>query len=113
MTVQQIVYFLHDLFQQGKLKVNSLIEGYKSAIVATLIKASGVNVGTDSHICRLIGSFYTDRPVGPDMVPRWDLIVVLDAFTKSPFKPHNMASLELKFLTFKMVFLLSLGSGVR
>ena len=47
------------------------------------------------------------------MVPCWDLTVVLDAFTKSPFQPWDMASVELKFLTFKRVFLLSLASGAR
>ena len=46
---------------QGKSKVCT-IEGYKSAIVATL-KAKGINVGTNPHICRLINSFYMDRMV--------------------------------------------------
>ena len=32
--------------------------------------------------------------------------------TKSPFEPRDMASAELKFLTFKTVFLLSLGTGL-
>ena len=54
-----------------KLKVR-MIEGYKSAIAATL-KARGMNVGTDPSICGLINRFY-----------RWDLTLVLDAFTKSP-----------------------------
>ena len=69
----------------------------------------GVNVGTNPHICVLISSFYTDRSrlVEPNFVPHWDLTVVLNAFTKSPFEPRDMASVELKFLTlnFKTVFL--------
>ena len=97
--------FLHDIFQHGKLKVD---EGYKLAIAATLKR--GMNVGAGPYTCRLI---YTDRPVEPNMVPRWDLTVVLDAFTKSPFEPYDMASVELKFLTFKIVVLLSLASGTR
>ena len=70
-TVQHIVKFLYDLFQQGNLKVRT-IEGYKSAIAATL-KARGMNVGTDPHICGLISSFYIDRLVEPNLVPCWDL----------------------------------------
>ena len=71
-TVQQIAEFLHDLFKKGDLKVH-MIEGYKSAITATL-KARGMNVGTEPHICRLISSFYMDRLAGIkiNLVPRWD-----------------------------------------
>ena len=62
------------------------IEGYKSAIAAT--QARGMNVGTEPHICGLISSFYTDRQI--NLVPRWDLTVVLVAFTKSPFEPRDL-----------------------
>ena len=82
-TVQQIAEFLHDLFKKGDLKVCT-IEGYKLAIAATL-KARGINVGTEPHICGIIISFYTERPVEINLVPYWDLTVVLDAFTKLPF----------------------------
>ena len=57
-----------------------------------------------------VSSFYTDRLVEINLVPCWDLAMVLDAFTKSPFEPRDRASIDLKFLTFKMVFLLSLAS---
>ena len=86
------------------------IEGYKSAIAAT-IKARGIKVGTDPHICGLVSSFYSDKLVEPNLVPRGKLTVVLDAFTKLSFEPPDLASVELKFLTFKTVFLLSLASG--
>ena len=39
--------------------------------------------------------------------------MVLNALTKSPFEPHDMASIEFKLLTFKTVFLLALASGAR
>ena len=85
----------------------SPIEGYKSAIAVTL-KPGGTNVGSDPHLCRLINSFYMKRLVERNLSPHWDLSVVLGALTKPPFEPRNMASVELKFLTFKMVFPLSL-----
>ena len=71
----------------------SMIEGYKSAIAATL-KTGGMNVGTDQHLCGLVYSFYTDRPVGSNLALRWDLLVVLDALTKSPFERCVMASVK-------------------
>ena len=54
-----------------------------------------------------------DRPVEPNLVPvpHWDLTVVLDASTKSPFVLRDVVSVELKCLTFKMVFPLLLAWG--
>ena len=110
-SVQQLADFLLSLFEEGKLKV-STIEGYKSAISSTL-KVRGVNLGTDPFLCGLVNSFYTDRPVERNLAPRWDLSVVLNALTKPPFEPRDMASVELKFLAYKTVFLLSLATGAR
>ena len=39
--------------------------------------------------------------------------MVLDALTKWPFELHDAASVELKHLTFKTVFLLALALGAR
>ena len=78
-TVQQVAAFLHNLYQQCKLKVRT-IKGYKLAIAATL-NATGVNVGTDPHSCGIISSFYTDRPVEPNLVLRWDFAVVQGGFS--------------------------------
>ena len=110
-SVQQLADFLLSLFEEGKLKV-STIEGYKSAISATL-KVTGVNFGTDPFLCGLVNSFYTDRPIERNLAPRWDLSVVLSALTKSPFEPRDMATIDLSLLTYKTVFLLSLATGAR
>ena len=72
MPLQQIADFLLGLFQEGKLKM-STIEGYKLAIVATL-KPWGANVGSDPHLCGLVNSFYTDRPVERNLAPHWALV---------------------------------------
>ena len=95
-TVQQIAEFLHHLYQQGKLRVCT-IDGFKSAVVASL-KSRAKSVGKDPYLCGLINSFYTDRPVELNLVPRWDLSVVLNTLTKSPLEPHDMSSIEVKFL---------------
>ena len=73
----------------GDLKVRTL-EGYRSAIVGTL-KAKAVNVGTDSYICGLVNSFYSDRPVEMNLVPSWDLTIVLNAYFQNGF-PSLLAS---------------------
>ena len=49
------------------MKVHT-IEGYKSAIAAT-IKQIGVNA--DPYICGLVNNFYMGRPVEVSLVPRW------------------------------------------
>ena len=92
----------------GNVKVPT-IEGYKSAISATL-KSGNMNVGKNPHLCKLIDSFYADRPVERNLTPRWDLAIVLSSLTKSPFERRDMALIDLKLLTLKTVFLLSLGT---
>ena len=97
--------------KKGDLKVCT-IEGYKSAIAATL-NARGANVGTDPYIYGLVVGLYTDRPVEISLVHTCsrDLMIVRDTLTKSPFELQDMASVELKLLTFKTVFLLSWPQG--
>ena len=53
---------------------------------------------------RLLDSFHRDKPKGRRGIPSWNLSLVLH-------QPLRKASL--KHLTFKMVFLLALGSGKR
>ena len=110
-SVQQISEFLLHLYKGGNLKVRT-IEGYRAAISSSL-KLSGVAVGTNSFLSDLIASFYIDRPIERNLIPQWDLSVVLDALTRHPFESRDMNSIQLKFLTLKTVFLLALASGAR
>ena len=48
-----------------------------------------------------------------NLAPQWDLSVVLDALTKHPFESKNMSSVQVKHLTYKTVFFLSLALGAR
>ena len=52
-----------------------------------------------------------DRPKGRKGILSWNFSLVLHQLNKAPFEPIKEASL--KHLTFKMVFLLALGSGKR
>ena len=64
-----------------------------------------------AKMTRLLDSFHRDKPKGRRGFPAWNLSLVLHQLTKPPFEPLIKASL--KHLTFKMVFLLALGSGKR
>ena len=102
-----IADFLLFLLQDRKLQLGT-IDGYRSAI-ADKLGNSPTNISTDENLTRLLDSFHMDRPKGRRGIPSWNLSLVLHQLTKAPFEPLKEASL--KHLTFKIVFLLALGSG--
>ena len=84
--MQQIAEFLHDLFKKGDMKVRT-IEGYISWPLLSLLRQEvWILILNPTFAGLLVLSFYTDRPVEINLVPHWDLTVVLDVFTKSPFE---------------------------
>ena len=105
--LKAIADFLLHLFQDKKLQPGT-IDGYRSAI-ADKLSNSAINVSKDENLTRLLDSFHRDRPKGRRGIPSWNLSLVLHQLTKAPFEPLKEASL--KYLTFKTVFLLALGSG--
>ena len=108
-SIKQIADFLLFLFQEKHLQP-STIDGYRTAISDKIGNGQG-NIGKDENLTRLLDSFHRDKPKGRRGVPSWNLSLVLHQLTKLPFEPLRKASL--KHLTFKMVFLLALGSGKR
>ena len=107
--VKSVADFLMYLFEDRKLQP-STIDGYRSAI-ADKLGNSTLNISKDENLTRLLDSFHRDRPKGRRGIPSWNLSLVLHQLTKAPFEPIKEASL--KYLTFKTVFLLALGSGKR
>ena len=107
--VKSVADFLVYLFEDRKLQP-STIDGYRSAI-ADKLGNSTLNISKDENLTRLLDSFHRDRPKGRRGIPSWNLSLVLHQLTKTPFEPIKEASL--KYLTFKTVFLLALGSGKR
>ena len=107
--VKSVADFLMYLFEDRKLQP-STIDGYRSAIVDKLGNST-LNISKDEILTRLLDSFHRDRPKGRRGIPSWNLSLVLHQLTKAPFEPIKEASL--KYLTFKTVFLLALGSGKR
>ena len=108
-SIEQIADFLLSLFQEKHLQP-STIEGYRTAI-ADKVGSSRINISKDENLSRLLDSFHRDKPKGRRGVPTWNLSLVLHQLTQPPFEPLRKASL--KYLTFKTVFLLALGSGKR
>ena len=107
--VKSVADFLMYLFEDRKLQP-STIDGYRSAI-ADILGNSTLNISKDENLTCLLDSFHRDRPKGRRGIPSWNLSLVLHQLTKAPFEPIKEASL--KYLTFKTVFLLALGSGKR
>ena len=105
--VKSVADFLMYLFEDRKLQP-STIDGYRSAIADKLGNLT-LNISKDENLTRLLDSFHRDRPKGRRGIPSWNLSLVLHQLTKAPFEPIKEASL--KYLTFKTVFLLALGSG--
>ena len=105
----QIADFLLYLFSEKNLQP-STIDGYRTAI-ADMLGNDSLNISKDENLSRLLDSFHQDRPKGRRGIPSWNLSLVLHQLTKAPFEPLRKASL--KYLTFKTVFLLALGSGKR
>ena len=107
--VKSVADFLMYLFEDRKLQP-STIDGYRSAI-ADKLGNSILSISKDENLTGLLDSFHRDRPKGRRGIPSWNLSLVLHQLTKAPFEPIKEALL--KFLTFKTVFLLALGSGKR
>lgn len=89
----------------------STIEGYRTAVASTLLGCTGVDLGKDRDLSRLMANLARESPRNRPSAPNWDLSLVLLQLTRQPFEPLHEASLKL--LTWKTVFLVALASGKR
>ena len=88
----------------------STIDGYRMAIVDTF-GPTGLHISQSSDLNRLLSSFLRDHPKSSRNLPYWNLSVVFNELTKTPFEP--MKDTDLKHLTLKTALLLALPSGKR
>ncbi|XP_063442143.1 uncharacterized protein LOC134722452 [Mytilus trossulus] len=107
-TVPEIAEFLMFLHTVKNFKPSTLA-GYKSAIA--LIHSSKDRISINMDLCNLIKGLYNINPPIRQLAPNWDLPLVLQVLTKTPFEPLEEA--ELKYLTLKTVFLMALASAAR
>ncbi len=110
-TAGQVASFLEWLFEGPKQASPSTIAGYRTAISKVLKANGGVEVSNNPVITDLMSYFKLERPALSSKFPKWDLILVLRTLKKPPFK--DMVNGNLKFITWKTVFLLLLAVGAR
>ena len=105
--VADFLVYIHDNRKCGA----STVAGYRTAI-STIHKGwNGHSVGTEMKISQLIKGMFNSRPVRKTLLPNWDLPSVLWKLCDPPFEP--LESADLKFLTWKTVFLLAVASAAR
>ena len=87
-----------------------------------IFRALGLfDASTDEHFSHLIRSFQIERPRQRLAMPRWNLGLVLNSFLKAPYvgsiSGHchfgSYYGIDLKWLTVKAVFLVTLATGRR
>ncbi len=96
-----VLRFLQSLLDSGR-SVNT-IKVYIAAISHFHSLVDGVSVGKHSLV--------SQWPRNVMRSPAWDLTIVLRSLVKAPFEPLDQANL--KFLTWKTVFLLAICSAKR
>lgn len=102
--------FLCHLHEEKHL-ASSTIEGYRTAIGQVIKATTGQEIGRSSELSSLLSHFDRQGQTSKVPIPAWDLALVLQMLTTSPFEPLHIASL--KFITLKTVFLVALASGRR
>jgi len=103
-SVPQLAQFLEQ--KRGGGLAPSTIEGYRTVIAGTIRQVTGVDLSCDSAISSLLRSYRIDSAKSRNDIPTWDLSLVLNMLSKSPFEP--IKSIGMKELTFKPCFLLRL-----
>ena len=109
-TAAQIASFLFDLFDTHGLSPQT-IKGYRTCLGSVLNCTGKARVVLHRTISDMISSMELQRPRIMPVLPQWDLGVVLEALSKSPYEPLREASF--KHLTLKTVFLLAMASAGR
>ena len=87
------------------------IAGYRSAIASVHSGWSNCSVSNNSNLSKVIKGIFNSSPLVRPLLPNWDLPSVLWTLCDHPFEP--ISSCDLKFLTWKTVFLLALSSASR
>ena len=101
--------YLTELAKEGRAL--STLQGHKSCICETLRLGADLDLKENTALSSLMKSFKLDRPRALNVVPKWNLLVVLRGLRQTPFEP--LEDIDLKFLTYKTVLLVALASAAR
>ena len=108
-TIPLIVDFLIHLRVEKGFSLSAL-KGYRSTI-NSVMALKGVDLATLRELSMLFRSFsksYSPNNLRP---PAWDVALVLQSLTDSPYEP--LKTVEERFLAQKTLFLIALGSAKR
>jgi len=112
-TLPQLADFFVYLFED-KHRAVSTVKGYRASIASSLKFSSTLDVSSAQELSCLIKQMERERPPRSQLVPQWDLSLVLWTLTEPPFESvWQEEQCPLKFLTWKVAFLLLLASGAR
>ena len=88
----QIASFLYSLFDPGLSP--QTIKGYRTCLGSVLNRTGKAKVVLHRTISDMIASVELQRPRVMPVLPQWDLGIVLEALSKSPYEPLREASLK-------------------
>ena len=103
----QIASFLYSLFDTGLSP--QTIKGCRTCLGSVLNRTGKAKAGLHRTISYMFASMELQRPRVTLVLPQCDLGIVLEALSKSPYKPIRQTLL--KHLTLKTVFLLAIASA--
>ena len=90
---------------------SATLAGYRSAIKEIHGGWKNSSVGTDKVLSQLVKGIFYSNPFTQQLLPSWDLPLVLEALSRPPYEP--LRSAELKYWTWKTVFLIAMASANR
>ena len=106
-TLEEYANFLSYLFDQG-YQYNT-INVARSALSSTLAPMDGLPMGQHVIISKLMKGIFNERPIKKSLFPKWDLnTVLLHIKTWGP-----SSGLDLKYLSYKMIFILAMVCSKR
>lgn len=108
-TVPQVLGFLQEGLNSG-LAINTFHRQVSALTI--VVRCKGVpSLSRDPYVRSFLRGAANLHPPTVQKYPSWDLSIVLRALTEPPFEPLTSASL--KFLTFKISFLVAITSARR
>ena len=84
---------------------------YKSCIVKTYNQMTGDHLDGSGTLTDFCKNLAREVPREKFKFPKWDLTIVLKGLREAPFEP--LEDIDLKYLSFKTVFLIALASAAR
>ena len=109
-TGPQLAEFFTYLFSVKKLSYSTL-RGYKASIISVIARTNPLTDYAKGILASLFQTFRIERPVIQRAMPLWDLGIVLQGLKRPPFEPIRHS--DLRFLSLKTLFLMTLASGAR